>query len=303
MKIDVNAFMETASWVNHSPLRLHTGFYGLFHNSFGHTEGFEGFAHKEICPRLAIHPGDVRTVAISGHSLGGAMATLAAYHWTKKRQEQKVHWFPLKTRVHLTTFGCPAVGNQTFVKDFLRQPIVCFNMLNRNDWVAQAQTWDRKPANWLKSQVVYTATSPKQTSRDIKLVHHNFKGIDWIIKQAPPESPSTVDWITGQTIPVYQLAADRHKFLTICRHQKTHPELKQLPKLYRYFSGSCFPPWPPVGRTQKYKGRRRLYDQYAPTVPPGAWSQILRHRPMVNYKVIKKAHKMKHYLSEIVATK
>lgn len=75
----------------------------------------------------------------SGHSLGGALATLAAYDIARLGKEQGVD-------ILLTciTFGAPRTGNHSFVKDFDRHVSKCWNIIN-GEQQAKAGTSDPSP--------------------------------------------------------------------------------------------------------------------------------------------------------------
>lgn len=285
--VDVNAFMKTVSWTEDgNPVRVHSGFLTLFQNTFMPRGGFEGFAHDIICQQLSIKPEQVRAVVLSGHSMGGAIALLSAYNWSKARQVETGSRMRFRddTKLHVSAFGTPAVGNKAFVDDFFQQNISYFNLVNRKDWIAQVSTWDQNPKHWLKAQVV----------------NDKYQSIDWEAEDHPPSSPVTRDWVTDEHIPVYWIKADQHLFLDRCRQTNVHPELKELPALYRYLSGSCFPPWPPVGKAKKYKNTVRLYDQYAPTLPEDVWIDFLKDRPRIQVDDIRKYHSMKTYFAHMV---
>lgn len=61
---------------------------------------------RELDPILAALPNNIRTIHITGHSMGGALATLAAEHLIGSR-----------FNTHLYTFGSPRVGGVPFVKN------------------------------------------------------------------------------------------------------------------------------------------------------------------------------------------
>ena len=70
--------------------------------------------HKSpIFAAYAVLTGDLQ-VLITGHSLGGALATLAAYDITRAAEEQ----CPIKVHCMVYTFGAPRVGNHAFARDY-----------------------------------------------------------------------------------------------------------------------------------------------------------------------------------------
>ena len=54
-------------------------------------------------------------IFVTGHSLGGALATLASYDI-----QQAVQHMPVKVDVACYTFGSPRVGNHAFARDVAR---------------------------------------------------------------------------------------------------------------------------------------------------------------------------------------
>ena len=88
---------------------------------------------------------------IPGHSLGGALATLAAYDFRKKARDNGVD-----LRVACYTFGAPRVGNHAFAWDFNRIVDDCWHIIN--DQVAP-QPWPvcATPCLYLKRDIHLSA--------------------------------------------------------------------------------------------------------------------------------------------------
>ena len=61
----------------------------------------------------------------TGHSLGGALATLAAYDFRKAARDNGVD-----LRVACYTFGAPRVGNHAFAKEFNAIVNDCWHVIN-----------------------------------------------------------------------------------------------------------------------------------------------------------------------------
>lgn len=62
---------------------------------------------------------------LAGHSLGGALATLAAYDL--KGVARKLN---LEVEISVYTFGAPRVGNHAFAEDFDTIINDCFHVVN-----------------------------------------------------------------------------------------------------------------------------------------------------------------------------
>jgi triacylglycerol lipase len=94
--------MEDLCWTNgHSVAAIHAGFLKAFESVIGEVT-------HQVRNLLAIHRGSA--IFITGHSLGGALATLCALDF--KRQ----HLAPAA----VMTFGCPRVGNKSFAQIYNR---------------------------------------------------------------------------------------------------------------------------------------------------------------------------------------
>ncbi|GAB0490403.1 hypothetical protein MMPV_001640 [Pyropia vietnamensis] len=69
-----------------------------------------------------------RRVMVTGHSLGGALATLCAF-------DCRVQLGMSELDVTVITFGSPRVGNRAFTRRFLAAVPVCFRIMNHSDGV------------------------------------------------------------------------------------------------------------------------------------------------------------------------
>jgi hypothetical protein len=84
------------------------------HGWFGKVKVHNGFYHQfeavkdAITNDLKIHP-EVKELIVTGHSLGGALATIAAAHFAAENKELVVKCY---------TYGAPRVGNKTFIEWF-----------------------------------------------------------------------------------------------------------------------------------------------------------------------------------------
>jgi len=68
---------------------------------------------------------------ITGHSLGGALATLAAFDLSKSRVIDK-------SKMQVYNFGSPRVGNYEFSRAFADEGIPSYRIVNSRDPVSQA---------------------------------------------------------------------------------------------------------------------------------------------------------------------
>ncbi len=94
---------------------VHAGFYGAYRD-----------AQENIESALIEHLASNKIFYLTGHSLGGALATLAAYDLYNKGY----------TSSCIYTFGQPRVGNSQFVKNFTtRFNNSCFRMVHKDDAV------------------------------------------------------------------------------------------------------------------------------------------------------------------------
>ncbi|MBN8429839.1 lipase family protein [Microbulbifer salipaludis] len=108
--------------------KFHTG--GLVHQGFYYT--FESFV-KSIDDFVDDLPNDVHTIHCVGHSLGGALATLAADYLKLKSNKT----------VKLYTFGSPRVGLDFFANGATKrlEDSNIFRVYHRTDPVAMVPTW------------------------------------------------------------------------------------------------------------------------------------------------------------------
>ena len=102
---DILAFLGVRDEFNCNGCQIHYGFYDAYTTIL-----------KEI--NLIEFPPN-KTLFIIGHSLGGALATLAAYQLLKK--------YPDRFNISLVTFGAPRVGNQAFA-DHMNKSHLYYNV-------------------------------------------------------------------------------------------------------------------------------------------------------------------------------
>lgn len=92
-----------------SKIQVHEGFYKQF---------------IDIEPQIKklINKETIKTLYISGHSLGAGIAQIAAAFYGEKNKE-----------VNICTIGCPRTGNDEFVKWFMRNIKNNLRIVNKND--------------------------------------------------------------------------------------------------------------------------------------------------------------------------
>ncbi len=108
---------------SHTGMPVHQGFYYAFDSMLGDLR------------RFISSLGDIKTIHCVGHSLGGAIATLAA-DWIKANQSART--------VKLYTFGSPRVGLEMFASKFtsrLSNENSIFRVYHQTDPVAMVPTW------------------------------------------------------------------------------------------------------------------------------------------------------------------
>ena len=95
----------------------------------GFKAGYESLRKSlflQVAKLTASHPG-VRRILVTGHSLGGALATMAALDFSVR--------YPAFS-VFMYTFGAPAVGNEAFADCFARTVQTSYRLVNPNDVIA-----------------------------------------------------------------------------------------------------------------------------------------------------------------------
>lgn len=68
---------------------------------------------------------DVKTLLLTGHSLGGALAMLSLY--------DTIALYSKTHSIISYTFGCPRVGNKAFVDELRSRPNICYRVANTSD--------------------------------------------------------------------------------------------------------------------------------------------------------------------------
>ena len=82
---------------------------------------------------IAVKYGKKRTIWCTGHSLGAAMATLAAYRLQRNAD--------MPNPQALFTYGSPRVGNKEYIKGITDTGVLHFRFVNNTDVVPRVPTW------------------------------------------------------------------------------------------------------------------------------------------------------------------
>ncbi|HEY6403627.1 MAG TPA: lipase family protein [Blastocatellia bacterium] len=114
---DARFYLDKRSWTE-----------GKVHNGFADALDAVWDTVKTQVKKQAEKSGDPKPLWITGHSLGGALATLAAYRF--HRDGLRVNG--------VVTFGAPRVGNNTFKESFESNIISLYRFAHRRDPVPNA---------------------------------------------------------------------------------------------------------------------------------------------------------------------
>ena len=104
-------------------VQVHTGFWNAFISGGYKDTLIERL--EEACRKSGVSPDDV-DICFTGHSLGGALATLAAQAWARAH--------PLSGKqARVYTFGAPRVGNRPFAYEYNKMVPHHFAIINHKD--------------------------------------------------------------------------------------------------------------------------------------------------------------------------
>lgn len=143
---DLNAIRRVMDIVHERPY-VHWGFYNQFMEIKSQLDSQieQYYISNTNSPKK-------HTIIFSGHSLGGALATIAAVYYAKKYPNYKVH---------CVTFGSPRVGGYRFVKLYNKLVDASYRFVNCNDVVTMIPTRIRfrhvKGLHWLVNGGVRTS--------------------------------------------------------------------------------------------------------------------------------------------------
>lgn len=117
----------TKEWiVDASVNRINLGQMGKVHRGF-----YEYFArkHRHAIDELLKLNNRYANIVFTGHSIGGALATISACFYGIERCDKKIYCI---------SFGAPRVGNKKFAKKFNETVFKSFRFVNKGDWVVKA---------------------------------------------------------------------------------------------------------------------------------------------------------------------
>lgn len=112
-----------ADWIGNMKIHSTVSTYGSVH--YGFYKAFQ-VARYSLEQQLEAQGAESKTVIITGHSLGGAVATIAASEWRDTYSIGK-----------LVTFGQPAVGKRDFVESMSEFSSRYFRYINGDDLVSR----------------------------------------------------------------------------------------------------------------------------------------------------------------------
>jgi len=102
--------------------KVHQGFYDIYRQF---RNDLKNDIHKKVLPKTLIY--------VTGHSLGGALATLAAFDISMMVGRAY--------KVHMYNFGAPRVGQNTFYGHFMNKIKRAYRFVNSKDPVTAVPKW------------------------------------------------------------------------------------------------------------------------------------------------------------------
>ena len=138
---------------NVDDVRIHNGFFNLY---------------KEYEPDILafLKSKKFKKIILTGHSLGGALATVAAYELSK------IH----KVKFELFTFGSPQVGNIEFKKKLNGLLDRSWRFVNRNDIVTRSVEFARSDFYHVGKLILINSTGTSNVNAHG--MHHYITGIE-----------------------------------------------------------------------------------------------------------------------------
>jgi predicted lipase len=119
--------------VNCQQCKIHKGFQKVYNHYLGHQ--VKSAINKRLFHKDTNKDSKIKNLIFTGHSLGGALATVAAYKYITKKI---LNYEKLKNiEISLLTFGSPRVGNINFA-EYMNQSGLKYNVrvIFRNDLVS-----------------------------------------------------------------------------------------------------------------------------------------------------------------------
>eukprot|EP00796_Vickermania_ingenoplastis_P000762 gene762-405_t len=111
--------------------KVHAGFLSLWNELRPHVRRKLRRVEREMDRKF---PAADFEVVLTGHSLGGALAVLCAYHLSRSF----LWWGGKAPRLIVYTYGQPRVGNQSFERTYNKYVRRSFQVMNESDLVARA---------------------------------------------------------------------------------------------------------------------------------------------------------------------
>ncbi|VFQ94602.1 unnamed protein product [Cuscuta campestris] len=135
------------------PAMVESGFLSLYTSSTGNSQSLQASIREEISRILKLYGGEPLSITISGHSLGAALAILAAYDIKQTFQDSS----PLVT---VMSFGGPRVGNPSFRWHLEKQGTKVLRIVNSDDPITKVPGFviddvriESRRRNWLRKLV------------------------------------------------------------------------------------------------------------------------------------------------------
>lgn len=135
------------------PGKVHTGFRDIYSSMQG--------ALMDALAKIQNRYGNMHYVVCTGHSLGAALSTLAAYDIHLRAQRQYM--------VSLITFGSPRVGNPEFVNGMAKEEIMSYRMANDCDYVTTIPVVDYQHIE----KDIQVSITTVDTGLPIEFTNHN----------------------------------------------------------------------------------------------------------------------------------
>ncbi len=153
-KTNVNIEPSRVSWYVKGHVKAHTGFYRAY-------ESVRNRVHNLLRYKDASKP-----IVFCGHSLGGALATLAALDCVSSMVGRTVHVY---------TFGAPQVGDSAFIRAFNASVNQCVRVVNPHDKIPSVLS-----VAYMHTKGYYPVTT---LSKDVFPVSHTMGAYSEAIKR------------------------------------------------------------------------------------------------------------------------